>query len=657
MSDVTLTFPDGSKRAHRQGITGRELAGAISKSLAKKAVAMIVDGRLADLADPIEQDAAVRIVVRTDPEALELIRHDCAHVMAEAVQALWPGTQVTIGPVIENGFYYDFAKEEPFHPDDVAKIEAKMHEIIERDAPFSKEVWSRQQAKDFFEKKGELFKVELVDAIPEGEDVKIYKQGEWLDLCRGPHMTSTGQIGKAFKLTKFAGSYWRGDHRNAQLQRIYGTAWAGEEELAGYLEQLEEAEKRDHRKLGREMDLFHFQEEGPGVVFWHPKGWELFQNLINYMRRRQNAVGYREVNGPQLLDKSLWETSGHWEWYRENMFTSVTEDEREFVIKPMNCPGHIQIFKHGLRSYRELPYRVAEFGNVHRYEPSGALHGLMRVRGFTQDDAHVFCTEAQLADECVKMNDLILSIYRDFGFEQVLIKLATRPDKRVGSDALWDHAEGAMSRVLGQITEQAMGKIKTGVNPGEGTFYGPKFEYVLRDAIGRDWQCGTIQVDFNLPERFGAFYIDADGGKKVPVMIHRAIFGSLERFTGILLESTAGHLPLWLAPVQAMVCTIVSDADAYAGEVLAALRQAGLRAQSDLRNEKIKYKVREHSLTKVPVLLVVGKREAEEKTVSLRRLGNQQSQVMRLSEAVATLAAEAVSPDRKRLAGADDTAA
>ena len=656
-SDVTLTFPDGSKRAHKMGITGRELAGAISKSLAKKAVAMIVDGRLADLADPIEQDASVRIVVRTDPEALELIRHDCAHVMAEAVQALWPGTQVTIGPVIENGFYYDFAKEEPFHPDDVARIEAKMHEIIKADAPFSKEVWSRQQAKDFFKKKGELFKVELVDAIPEGEDVKIYKQGEWLDLCRGPHMSSTGQIGKAFKLTKFAGSYWRGDHRNPQLQRIYGTAWAGEEELAGYLKQLEEAEKRDHRKLGREMDLFHFQEEGPGVVFWHPKGWELFQNLINYMRRRQNAVGYREVNGPQMLDKSLWETSGHWEWYREHMFTSVTEDEREFAIKPMNCPGHVLIFKHGLRSYRELPYRVAEFGSVHRYEPSGALHGLMRVRGFTQDDAHVFCTEAQLADECLKMNDLILSIYRDFGFEQVLVKLATRPEKRVGSDALWDHAEGVMSRVLAQIAEQAGGKIKTGVNPGEGTFYGPKFEYVLRDAIGRDWQCGTIQVDFNLPERFGAFYIDADGDKKVPVMIHRAIFGSLERFTGILLESTAGHLALWLAPVQAMVCTIVSDADSYAGEVLAALKQAGLRAQSDLRNEKINYKVREHSLTKVPVLLVVGKREAEEKTVSLRRLGSQQQQVMPLSEAVAALAAEAVSPDRKRLAGADATAA
>ena len=609
---------------------------------------MVIDGRLADLADPIEQDAAVKIVSRTDPEALELIRHDAAHVMAEAVQGLWPGTQVTIGPVIENGFFYDFAKEEPFHPEDLAKIEARMREIIARDAPFTKEFWSRQQAKDFFKQKGELFKIELVDAIPEGEDLKIYKQGEWLDLCRGPHMTSTGQVGKAFKLTRFAGSYWRGNAEGPKLQRIYGTAWASEQELAAYLHQLEEAEKRDHRKLGREMDLFHFQEEGPGVVFWHPKGWELFQTLINYMRRRQNAVGYREVNGPQILDKSMWETSGHWEWYRENMFTSVTEDEREFVIKPMNCPGHIQIFKHGLRSYRELPYRVAEFGSVHRYELSGALHGLMRVRGFTQDDAHVFCTEAQLADECVKMNELILSIYRDFGFEQVLVKLATRPEKRVGSDALWDHAEGVMSSVLAQIAEQAGGKIKTGVNPGEGTFYGPKFEYVLRDAIGRDWQCGTIQVDFNLPERFGAFYIDADGEKKQPVMIHRAIFGSMERFTGILLESTAGHLPLWLAPVQVKVCTIVSDADGYAEEVLAALKKLGLRAEVDLRNEKINYKVREHSLAKVPVLLVVGKREAEEKTVSVRRLGSQQQQVAPVAEVVAALAEEAIPPDLKR---------
>jgi threonyl-tRNA synthetase len=645
MTDISLTFPDGSKRPFSAGITGVELAGSISKSLAKKAVAMVVDGKLADLADPISSDASVKIVTRTDPEALELIRHDAAHVMAEAVQALWPGTQVTIGPVIENGFYYDFAKEEPFHPDDLARIEAKMHEIVARNAAFTKELWSRGDAKAFFKKKGELFKIELVDAIPEGEDLKIYKQGEWLDLCRGPHMTSTGQIGKAFKLTRFAGSYWRGNSEGPKLQRIYGTAWASEAELATYLKQLEEAEKRDHRKLGREMDLFHFQEEGPGVVFWHPKGWELFQSLINYIRRRQNAAGYREVNGPQILDKSMWETSGHWETFRENMFTTVTEDEREFVIKPMNCPGHIQIFKHGLRSYRELPYRVAEFGNVHRYEPSGALHGLMRVRGFTQDDAHVFCTEAQLADECMKMNDLIMSIYRDFGFEEVVIKLSTRPEKRVGADELWDRAEEAMSEVLKQIAGRAGGKIRTGINPGEGAFYGPKFEYVLRDAIGRDWQCGTIQVDFNLPERFGAFYIDADGEKKTPVMIHRAMFGSMERFAGILLENTAGHLPLWLAPVQAKVCTIVSDADAYAEEVLAELKAKGLRAEIDLRNEKINYKVREHSLAKVPVLLVVGKREAEEKTVSVRRLGAQQQQVMPLDQAIAALAEEAVPPD------------
>ncbi len=652
MSEITLTFPDGAKRSFPKGITGKGLAESISKSLAKRAVAMVVDGRLADLADPIEVDAPVKIVTRTDPEALELIRHDAAHVMAEAVQSLWPGTQVTIGPVIANGFYYDFAKDEPFHPDDIAKIEARMAEIIDRNAPFTKEVWSREQARDFFRRKGELFKVELVDAIPEGEDLKIYRQGEWLDLCRGPHMTSTGQIGKAFKITHFAGSYWRGNAQGPKLQRIYGTAWASEAELAAYLKQIEEAEKRDHRKLGREMDLFHFQEEGPGVVFWHPKGWELFQSLINYMRRRQNAAGYREVNGPQLLDKSLWEISGHWEWFRENMFAAQsageeTDDERVFAIKPMNCPGHVQIFKHGLRSYRELPYRIAEFGIVHRYEPSGALHGLMRVRGFTQDDAHVFCTEEQLADECFKMNDLILSIYADFGFEKIVVKLSTRPEKRVGSDAAWDRAEATMAQVLKEIAERSGNTIKTGINPGEGAFYGPKFEYVLRDAIGRDWQCGTIQVDFNLPERFGAFYIDADGEKKRPVMIHRAIFGSMERFTGILLESTAGHLPLWLAPVQAMVCTIVSDADAYAEEVLAALRNAGLRAEADLRNEKINYKVREHSLTKVSALLVVGKRESEERTVSLRRLGSQQSRVLPLSEAVKLLAEEAVPPDRR----------
>jgi threonyl-tRNA synthetase len=647
MSQITLTFPDGAKKPYSAGTTGLAVAEGISKSLAKRTVAMTLDDVLTDLADPIKSDAAIRFISRTDPEALELIRHDAAHVLAEAVQELWPGTQVTIGPVIENGFFYDFAKQEPFHPDDLPKIEKKMREIIARNAPFTKEVWSRDKAKAFFRDKGEMFKVELVDAIPAGEDVKIYAQGAWTDLCRGPHMTSTGHVGNAFKLTKIAGSYWRGDANNPQLQRIYGTAWAKDEDLAAYLKQLEEAEKRDHRKLGREMDLFHFQEEGPGVVFWHPKGWELFQNLINYVRRRQNAVGYHEVNAPQLLDKSMWETSGHWEWFRENMFTTVTDDEREFVIKPMNCPGHIQIFKHGLRSYRELPYRVAEFGLVHRYEPSGALHGLMRVRAFTQDDAHVFCTQEQLASECIAINDLILSIYRDFGFEEITIKLSTRPEKRVGDDALWDQAEQVMSEILEDIRGQSNGKVKTGINPGEGAFYGPKFEYVLRDAIGRDWQCGTTQVDFNLPARFGAFYIDADGEKKTPVMIHRALFGSLERFTGILLESTAGHLPLWLAPVQAKVCTIVSDADAYAGEVLAALEKVGLRAEVDLRNEKINYKVREHSLAKVPVLLVVGKREAEERTVSLRRLGSQQQEVMLLGAAIERLADEAVPPDLK----------
>jgi threonyl-tRNA synthetase len=528
------------------------------------------------------------------------------------------------------------------------RIEKKMREIIARNAPFTKEVWSRDKAKAFFKEKGELYKIELIDAIPPGEDLKIYAQGSWADLCRGPHMTSTGQIGNAFKLTKIAGAYWRGDAKNAQLQRIYGTAWASDQDLAAYLKQIEEAEKRDHRKLGREMDLFHFQEEGPGVVFWHPKGWETFQHLIAYVRRRQNAAGYREVSAPLILDKSLWETSGHWEWYRENMFTTVTEDEREFAIKPMNCPGHVQIYKHGLRSYRELPYRIAEFGCVHRYEPSGALHGLMRVRGFTQDDAHVFCTEAQLAAECLAINDLILSIYRDFGFDEVVVKLSTRPEKRVGSDAAWDQAEAAMSDVLRQIAHQSGNRIKTSINPGEGAFYGPKFEYVLRDAIGRDWQCGTTQVDFNLPERFGAFYVDADGEKKMPVMIHRAILGSMERFMGILIESTGGHLPLWLAPVQALVATIVSDADAYAAEVADLVVAAGLRTETDLRNEKINYKVREHSFKKVPVMLIVGKREAQERKVSIRRLGSQEQTVMGLDEAIAALAEEAVPPDVRR---------
>ena len=517
-------------------------------------------------------------------------------------------------------------------------------------------VWSREEARTHFKSQGEDYKVELVDAIPEGQDLKIYRQGEWLDLCRGPHMTSTGQIGTAFKLMKLAGAYWRGDSDNAMLQRIYGTAWASDKDLKAHLTQIEEAEKRDHRKLGREMNLFHFQEEGPGVVFWHPKGWQLFQTLTEYMRRRQNAAGYMEVNAPQILDRSLWETSGHWEWYHENMFTTTTEDDRQFAIKPMNCPGHVQIFKHGLRSYRELPYRVSEFGCVHRYEPSGALHGLMRVSGFTQDDAHVFCTEQQLEDECIAINDLILSVYRDFGFEEFTIKLSTRPEKRVGTDEQWDRAEEIMLKVLDRIAASS-DRIKTGINPGEGAFYGPKYEYVLKDAIGREWQCGTNQVDFNLPERFDAFYIAADSEKRRPVMLHRAILGSMERFLGILIESYAGHFPLWLAPVQATVCTIVTEADDYALKVAAELKAAGLRVETDLRNEKINYKVREHSLAKVPVLLVAGRREADEGTISIRRMGSKDQTVMTLAEAKAMLLAEAVPPDLARQAGAAVTEA
>ncbi len=640
---ITLTFPDGASRQFESGVSGFAVAEGIAKSLAKRTVAMSLNGTVTDLADPITRDAKIEFLTREDPRSLELIRHDCAHVMAEAVQSLFPGTQVTIGPVIENGFYYDFHRAEPFTPADFDAIEAKMREIIARDKPFTKEFWSRDKAKQVFADKGESFKVELVDAIPTGEDLKIYHQGEWFDLCRGPHMTSTGKIGSAFKLMKVAGAYWRGDSNNPMLTRIYGTAWTTQAELDAYLHQLEEAERRDHRRLGREMDLFHFQEEGPGVVFWHAKGWTLFQELVSYMRRRLRG-DYQEVNAPQILDKALWETSGHWDWYRENMFVTKTEDERVFAIKPMNCPGHLAIFKHGLKSYRDLPLRLAEFGAVSRYEPSGALHGLMRVRAFTQDDAHIFCTEEQLADECMKINDLILSTYADFGFNDIVVKLSTRPEKRVGSDDKWDHAEEVMGRVLEQIAEQSGGKIKTGINPGEGAFYGPKFEYVLRDAIGRDWQCGTTQVDLNLPERFGAFYVDADGQKKIPIMVHRAICGSMERFTGILIEHYAGHFPLWLSPVQVVVATITSEADAYAEDVLATLRARGLRAEIDLRNEKITYKVREHSLAKVPVLLVLGKREAAERTVSMRRLGSPEQTGMTLDEAVAALITEAKPP-------------
>ena len=639
MSDISLTFPDGSARSFKSGVTGREVAEQIAKSLAKKAVAVQLDGKTRDLGEPIKSDAKIRILTRDDPEALSLIRHDAAHVMAEAVQEIYPGTQVTIGPVIENGFYYDFAREEPFTPEDLPKIESKMREIVARDRPFTCEVVDRKKAKDLFKKKGEAFKVELIDAIPEGEEIKLYSQGDWLDLCRGPHMTSTGKVGKGFKLLKIAGAYWRGDSSKPMLQRIYGTAWASEEELAAYLHQLEEAEKRDHRRLGREMDLFHFQEEAPGAVFWHPKGWALFTALIGYMRRRQNAWGYVEVNSPDMMERTLWEQSGHWEKFGDQMYVTETPDERIYACKPMNCPGHVQIFKHGLKSYRDLPLRLAEFGKVHRYEPSGALHGLLRVRHFTQDDAHIFATEDQITEECIRLSEQMLSIYRDFGFDDVRIKFSDRPEKRVGSDAVWDKAEAALKRAV-----EAAG-LNYGLNPGEGAFYGPKLEYVLRDAIGRDWQCGTIQVDLNMPMRLGAFYIAPDGEKTVPVMIHRAMFGSLERFTGILIEHYAGHLPLWLEPVQAMVATIVSDADTYASEVLDALRKAGLRAEADLRNEKINYKVREHSLAKVPVLLVVGKREAEEKTVSVRRLGSQEQQVMKLDAAIHMLADEAVPPD------------
>ena len=641
---ISITFPDGASRAFEAGVSGLAIAKSLSPSLAKRAVAMVLDGSLRDLADSLTSDARIEFVTRDDPRALELIRHDAAHVLAEAVQTLFPGTQVTIGPVIENGFYYDFYRPEPFSPEDFPAIEKKMAEIIARDTPFSKEIWTREQARAWFETHGEAFKVELVDAIPDSEDLKVYKQGDWLDLCRGPHMTSTGKIGDAFKLMKVAGAYWRGDSTKPMLQRIYATAFATRQDLAAYLHQLEEAERRDHRRLGREMDLFHFQEEGPGTVFWHPKGWTLFQTLIAYMRRRQNELGYIEVNTPQVLDRTLWETSGHWQTFRENMFITQTEDKRVFALKPMNCPGHVQIFKNGLKSYRDLPMKIAEFGIVHRYEPSGAIHGVMRVRAFTQDDAHIFCTENQIMEESLKVNDLILSIYKDFGFDDIVIKLSTRPDKRVGSDEAWDRAEAALSRILETLAKRG---AKTAVNPGEGAFYGPKLEYTLRDAIGREWQCGTTQVDFNLPGRFGAFYIGQDSEKKTPVMIHRAVFGSLERFTGILIEHFAGHLPLWLSPLQIVVATITQEADDYAYEVITMARKLGLHVEGDLRNEKITYKVREHSLAKVPVLLVVGKKEAAGRTVSIRRLGTQDQTSMGLDDALKWLAGEATPPDVK----------
>ncbi|MEM0908406.1 MAG: threonine--tRNA ligase [Pseudomonadota bacterium] len=648
---MNITFPDGASREYAQGTSGAEIAASISKSLAKKTVAMTVDGTLCDLSDQLTDDATVRFITRTDDEALELIRHDAAHVMAEAVQALYPGTQVTIGPVIKDGFYYDFHRETPFTTEDLPKIEAKMRQIIAANTPFTKEVWSRDKARAVFAEMGETFKVELVDAIPDDQDVKIYRQGEWFDLCRGPHMASTGQVGDAFKLMKVAGSYWRGDSDRETLTRIYGTAWADKKGLDAHLTMLEEAERRDHRKLGREMDLFHFQEEAPGAVFWHQKGWRLFQTLIEYMRRRQEVAGYEEINTPEMMDLALWEASGHAEKFREAMYLAEPKDERHYAIKPMNCPGHVQVFKNGLKSYRDLPYKVSEFGKVHRYEPSGALHGLMRVRAFTQDDAHIFITEDQIAEESLEINERILSIYSDFGFDNVRIKYSDRPEKHVGTDHEWDQAEGALQSVLEQT-----GRPWT-LNSGEGAFYGPKLEYVLTDAIGRDWQCGTLQVDFNMPGRLGAFYIGPDGEKHVPVMLHRALFGSLERFLGILLENFAGHLPLWLSPLQVKVATIVSEVDDYALEVVAALKAAGLYAEADTRNEKINYKVREHSAAKVPVIFVVGAREAAERTVNVRRLGSRDSTTMALDAAIAALADEATPPDIKRARAAAGTAA
>jgi|HigsolmetaAR204D_1030405.scaffolds.fasta_scaffold08908_1 threonyl-tRNA synthetase len=635
---VAITLPDGSVREFDRAVTAAEVAASIGKGLAKAAIAAKVDGELVDLARPITRDARLEIVTRQSPEALPLIRHDAAHVLAEAVQSLYPGTQVTIGPAIENGFYYDFARDEPFTPEDLERIEARMAEIVERDRPFTREEWDRQEAIRFFEERGESYKAEIIRDLPEDEVISIYRQGEWLDLCRGPHMPSTGHVGKAFKLMKVAGAYWRGDHRNPMLQRIYGTAWRDQKELDAYLHQLEEAERRDHRRLGREMDLFHLQEEAPGAVFWHPKGWTLYRTIENYIRRRLENSGYVEVRTPQLIDRTLWEASGHWEKFRENMFTVDDDEDRVLAIKPMNCPGHVQIFRQGLTSYRDLPIRMAEFGSCHRNEPSGALHGIMRVRAFTQDDAHIFCREDQVTDESIAFCNLLLQVYRDFGFEEVRVKLSDRPEVRAGTDETWDRAEAGLKAAV-----EAAG-LAYELNPGEGAFYGPKLEFVLRDAIGRDWQCGTLQLDFVLPERLNASYIGEDSQRHRPVMLHRAILGSFERFIGMLIEHYAGRFPLWLAPVQAVVATITNDADAYAGEVQAALKAAGLRVELDTRNEKINYKIREHSLKKVPLLFVVGKREAEERTVAIRRLGGREQEVLALDEAVSTIGEEARSP-------------
>lgn len=635
---VAITLPDGSVRDYDGAVSGAEIAASIGPGLAKAAVIIKVDGAERDLAHVIEDDAAVEIITRDTDAGLHLLRHDCAHILAEAVQELFPGTQITFGPATEDGFYYDFHRKEAFTPDDFETIEKRMGEIVDRDEVITREVWTRENAVKFFEDAGETFKAEHVGTLPEDVEISMYRQGDWIDLCTGPHLPSTGKLGKSFKLMKLAGTNWRGDPKNPQLQRMYGTCWRTDKELRAYLHRLEEAEKRDHRRLGREMDLFHIQEEAVGSVFWHPKGWTLYRTCESYVRRRLENAGYDEVKTPQLVDRSLWERSGHWEKFREHMFTVDDEHDRVLALKPMNCPGHVQIFRQGITSYRDLPIRLAEFGSCHRNEPSGALHGIMRVRAFTQDDAHIFCTEDQIVSETERFCELLLSIYRDFGFEDVAVKFSDRPEVRAGEDAVWDRAETALTEAT-----DAAGLPYT-LNPGEGAFYGPKLEFVLTDTIGREWQCGTLQVDFVLPERLDATYIGEDGEKHRPVMLHRAILGSFERFLGVLIEHYAGRMPLWLSPLQITVATITSDADAYADEVAKAFKNEGLRVETDLRNEKINYKVREHSLAKVPVIIVVGKREAEEHTVAIRRLGGKKQEIVALEDALNTLKAEADAP-------------
>ena len=642
-NEIRITLPDGSVRTTTRGSTGADIAASIGAGLAKAALAVKVDGEMKDLDWPIEKDAKVEIVTRKSEEALDLIRHDTAHLLAQAVQALFPGTQVTIGPNIEDGFFYDFARNEPFKPEDLPKIEAKMKELVKADLATKRTVWQRDKAVQHFLSIGEQYKAEIIRDLPADEEVRVYYHGDWHDLCRGPHLMSTGKIGTAFKLTKISGAYWRGDAKNAQLQRIYGTAWRDEKELDAYLNRIEEAEKRDHRKIGKEMDLFHIQEEATGQIFWHPKGWTLYRTLENYVRRQVERADYREVKTPQLMDRKLWEASGHWENSRPHMFIAEVDEgdkeKRVLAVKPMNCPGHVQIFKQGLKSYRDLPLRMAEFGSCHRYEPSGALHGIMRVRAFVQDDAHIFCTEEQIIPETHRFVDLLARVYKDLGFDSFSTKLSTRPELRAGSDADWDRAESALELACRKIDLPYM------INPGEGAFYGPKLEFTLRDAIGRDWQCGTLQIDYVLPERLDAEYVAEDGTKKRPVMLHRAILGSLERFVGVTIEHYAGKFPLWMAPVQAVVATIVSDADAYAKEAAAALKLAGLRVETDLRNEKINYKVREHALAKVPFLLVAGRKEAEERTLSVRRLGSDKQETIALDALIKQLTVEATPPD------------